>query len=157
MMFQKSNETCRYDPNIDDMVPETVECALKGVYGSLWNVRAIDERIVARYIQSTVAMGVAVLPQYKEIGKVTANAVCITRLVESPDKPGYTFSIGEADNDVTNPEPGTQSETAVATANLTYIPENNTYTGDFNITITRFAIPVAGGPELTTVRNCHLQ
>lgn len=142
------------------MNPWTVECAIKGVYASLFNVRAIAERSNARYRHDTVAMGIAVMPQYKEIGTVTANAVAVTRYLENPCThtpatvmrllglalPGYTFSVGEADNDVTNPDPGTMSETAVATTNLTYDPSIALYRGDYSVKISRYATPVAGNP-----------
>lgn len=81
------------------MIPETIECALRGdcfprryfsshcvlgVYGSLWNQRAIEERTYARYRHDTSVMGVAVVARYKELGTVTGNAVAITRLVATP-------------------------------------------------------------------------
>jgi hypothetical protein len=54
------------------------------VYGALWNPRAIDERTFARYRHDGVCMGIAVIPQYKEWGKVTGNAVVITRHITDP-------------------------------------------------------------------------
>eukprot|EP01123_Difflugia_compressa_P014200 TRINITY_DN710_c0_g1_i4.p1 TRINITY_DN710_c0_g1~~TRINITY_DN710_c0_g1_i4.p1 ORF type:complete len:1221 (-),score=179.58 TRINITY_DN710_c0_g1_i4:146-3808(-) len=136
------SSTCYYDQSLDDMVPSTIECALKGVYGSLWNQRAIEERTFARYKHETCVMGISVVPRYKELGKsVTANSVAITRLIDgSTDRAGYTFSIQKDDNDVTNPDPNTVSETTVA-----YINTNKTWTW----LTTRFATPVAGQPPLT--------
>eukprot|EP01125_Pyxidicula_operculata_P010213 TRINITY_DN335_c0_g2_i2.p1 TRINITY_DN335_c0_g2~~TRINITY_DN335_c0_g2_i2.p1 ORF type:complete len:1200 (-),score=318.63 TRINITY_DN335_c0_g2_i2:208-3546(-) len=133
---------CQYDPSIDDMSPPTLECALKGIYGSLWNQRAISERTFARYRHDSCVMGIAVVPQYKELGSVTANSVCITRLIDGNTAlPGYTFSIQAGDNDVTNPEPGTFSETTVS-----FINPNLTWTWK----TTKYATPVAGQPALTT-------
>ena len=37
--------------------PKSVACAVKGVYASLWNKRAIEERTFARIDHATVAMG----------------------------------------------------------------------------------------------------
>jgi len=44
-----------------EMNPKTLNCALKGVWASLWNKRAIEERSFARLDHATVGMGVAIV------------------------------------------------------------------------------------------------
>ena len=44
--------------------PQSVACAIKGVYASLWNKRAVEERSFARIDHATVAMGLSVVPAY---------------------------------------------------------------------------------------------
>ena len=44
--------------------PRSVACAIKGVYASLWNQRAVEERTFARIDHATVAMGLSVVPTY---------------------------------------------------------------------------------------------
>ena len=44
--------------------PKSVGCAVKGVYASLWNKRAVEERSFARIDQRTIAMGLAIVPAY---------------------------------------------------------------------------------------------
>jgi hypothetical protein len=101
-----------------EMRPETFACAIKGVYASLWNKRAIEERSYKRLDQKTAAMGLAIQPTYgsfKEIGFPEAgNLVAVTRVVNSPAIYGYTISSNLGDNLVTNPIPGTQSEIVIA-------------------------------------------
>jgi hypothetical protein len=94
--------------------PKTVSCAIKGVYASLWNKRAIDERSFARIDHATVAMGLSVLPSYDTESPVAANSVVVTRVINSPDILGYSLSIQMNNNTVTNPSPGTWSELTIA-------------------------------------------
>ncbi len=52
---------CRIEQDDDDgdvkrkVKPKSVGCAVKGVYASLWNKRAIEERSFARIDQTTVS------------------------------------------------------------------------------------------------------
>ncbi len=123
------------------MKPKTIQCAIKGVYASLWNSRAVDERTFARLDHATAAMGIAVNPSYDIEDAVAANAVVITRVVGS-DIFGYTLSVQQDNNLVTNPLPGTISEFDVAAFS------------DFNrpprFTTTRYARPTATAPVRTT-------
>lgn len=103
----------------EEVVPETFVCAIKGVYASLWNKRAIEERDFAHIDQRTAAMGLAVNMSYdfrKKTEKVEeiANGVLVTRIINSKGVYGYRLSINTKDNLVTNPTPGTQSEIIVA-------------------------------------------
>lgn len=94
--------------------PKTVACAIKGVYASLWNRRAVDERSFARLDHATVAMGLSILPSYDTESPVVANSVVVTRVINSPDILGYALSIQKDNNTVTNPTPGTWSELTIA-------------------------------------------
>ena len=121
--------------------PKSVACAIKGVYASLWNQRAVEERTFARIDHATVAMGLSVVPAYDTESDVTANAVIVTRVLNTQGVYGYTLSVQDGNNLVTNPDPGTQTEVTVAALGLGDEPTS--------LTITRFAQPVAGGPVRT--------
>ncbi|MFO0675955.1 MAG: PEP/pyruvate-binding domain-containing protein [Polyangiaceae bacterium] len=124
-----------------EVKPKTIQCAVKAVYASLWNDRAISERSFARLDHATAAMGLSVVPAYDTEGEVAANGVSITRVVNAPDIIGYTHAIQAGNNLVTNPDPGTLAQTTVATfADEKRVPR---------FTISRFATPEAGKPALT--------
>lgn len=122
--FGELNEACAVKVEEDgvatkeEMDPKTVLCAIKGVYASLWNKRAVDERSFARITQASAGMGIAVNPTYSfresddDDGEIQekANAVLITRIVGASGIYGYQMSINDDENLVTNPTPGTQSE-----------------------------------------------
>ncbi len=124
-----------------EVSPRTVACAMKGVYASLWNKRAVEERTFARLDHSTSAMGLAVVARYKERGDIAANSVVITRVLNSSGVFGYTFSTQKGNNVVTNPKKGTVAENVIA-AFLAGEPTA--------FTVTRFATPKANKPALTT-------
>ncbi len=146
---KKDNEdgTCRIEVEAGDsevkrkVLPKSVACAVKGVYASLWNLRAIEERSFARIDHATAAMGLAVVEVYDAESEVAANAVVITRVLNTEGVFGYSLSIQEGNNLVTNPDPGTFSEVTVAALGLGEEPTS--------LTITRFAKPTADGPERT--------
>ena len=121
--------------------PKSVACAIKGVYASLWNQRAVEERTFARIDHATVAMGLSVVAAYDTESEVTANAVIVTRVLNTQGVYGYTLSVQDGNNLVTNPDPGTQTEVTVAALGVGDEPTS--------LTITRFAQPVAGGPVRT--------
>ncbi len=121
--------------------PKSISCAMKGVYASLWNKRAIDERSFALMDHSLVGMGLAVVPTYDNEGFVAANSVVVTRIINSPDIMGISLSIQDKNNTVTNPTPGTASEITVAiSAGSNEIPSLSTI---------RFAKPLADKPAFT--------
>lgn len=124
-----------------DMKPKTVQCAIKGVYASLWNPRAIEERSFARLDHASASMGLAVVPAYDTDSEVAANGVLITRAVNS-DYLAYTLSLQKDNNLVTNPDPGTISQMTMATFGGIDRPTR--------FTITRFATPTKGAPVLTS-------
>jgi pyruvate,water dikinase len=124
-----------------DMKPKTVQCALKGVYASLWNTRAIDERSFARIDHASAAMGLAVVPAYDTESEVAANGVVITRAVNS-DFLAYTLGLQKDNNLVTNPEPGTIAQSTLATFGGIDRPTR--------FTTTRFAKPTAASAPLTS-------
>jgi phosphoenolpyruvate synthase/pyruvate phosphate dikinase len=49
-----------------EVQPKTLNCALKGVWASLWNKRAIEERSFARLDHATVGMGIAIVSRYDD-------------------------------------------------------------------------------------------
>lgn len=121
--------------------PKSISCAMKGVYASLWNKRAIDERSFALMDHTMVGMGLAVVPTYDNEGFVAANSVVVTRIINSPDIMGISISIQDKNNTVTNPTPGTASEITVAiSAGVKEIPSLSTL---------RFAKPLADKPAFT--------
>jgi hypothetical protein len=121
--------------------PKSLGCAIKGVYASLWNKRAVDERSFARIDQRTIAMGLAIVPAYDTEADVIANAVVVTRVLNTSDVYGYSLSVQEGNNLVTNPDPGTHSEVTVAG----FISDDE----PTSLTVTRFAKPSAQSPERT--------
>ncbi len=121
--------------------PKSLACAVKGVYASLWNKRAIEERSFARIDHETAAMGLAIVAAYDLESEVAANAVVITRVLNASGVFGYSLSLQEGNNLVTNPDPGTYSETTIAALGLGGEPTS--------LTVTRFAKPTPDGPERT--------
>jgi hypothetical protein len=118
--------------------PKTAQCTIKAVYASLWNQRAIEERSFARIDQATAAMGLSIVPAYDTESEVAANGVVISRVVNSELR-GYTMSTQRGNNLVTNPDPGTIAESAVATFGVVR---------PIQITTVRFAKPKANEPAL---------
>lgn len=96
------------------LAPETIECAIKAVYASLWNPRAVSERSFMRLDHRTAAMGLAIVPAYNGASKIDANSVLITRIVNTDTLWGYAISTQNGNNLVTRPAPDTYSELAIA-------------------------------------------
>ena len=125
-----------------EVKPKSVACAVKGVYASLWNQRAIEERTYARIDHAMVAMGLAVVASYDSESEVAANAVVVTRVINATGVFGYTLSLQTGNNLVTNPDQGTYSEVTIAALGLGDEPTS--------LTTTRFAKPVADGAQLSS-------
>lgn len=121
--------------------PRALGCAVKGVYASLWNKRAVEERSFARIDQRSVAMGLAVVPAYDSEADVAANAVVVTRVLNTDAVYGYSLSVQQGNNLVTNPDQGTYSESSIAAFLSDAEP--------ISFTVTRFAKPTASGLALT--------
>ncbi len=143
-----AEQSCKLDPEIENgvvtklrMKPKTLNCAIKGVFASLWNPRALEERTFARLDHATAGMGIAVNPSYDIEDEVAANAVLVTRVIGS-EVYGYTLSIQRDNNLVTNPEPGTISELDIAA-----FSDGNRPT---RFTTARYAQPKASEAVLTT-------
>jgi hypothetical protein len=138
---------CRIEEDSDGVVtkleikPKTPQCGVKGVFASLWNTRAIEERSFARLDHTTAAMGIAVVPAYDSESEVAANGVIITRAVNS-DILAYTLSLQRDNNLVTNPDPGTISQMTLATFAALDRPAR--------FTLVRFATPVREQAPMTT-------
>jgi len=122
--------------------PKTINCALKGVWASLWNKRAIEERSFARLDHATVGMGIAIVERYDDDAEIVANSVIVTRVIGNEGLYGYSFSTQAGNNLVTNPEPGTYSENVIAG----FIEPTKPPT----FTVLRYATPVKDGPKMTT-------
>ncbi len=143
--------SCKREESLDgvvtkiDMKPKTVQCAIKRVYASLWNTRAIEERSFARIDHATAAMELAVVPTYDTESEVAANGVLITRAVNS-DFLAYTVGLQQENSQVTNPDPGTTAQLTLATFGGNDHPTRFTTT---RFTTTRFATPKANAPPLT--------
>jgi hypothetical protein len=137
---------CRIEEEQDGPVtkleikPKTPQCGIKGVYASLFNSRAIEERSFARLDHATASMGIAIVPAYDTESEVAANGVLITRAINS-DFLAYTLSLQKDNNLVTNPDPGTISQMTYGTFGDPGRPTR--------FTVVRYATPVAGGPALT--------
>ena len=129
----------------EDMNPDSMTCAIKGVYGSLWNKRAVEERSYKNIDSSNAAMALAVVPSYnilKDQGFAKeGNSVIITRVINSHSIYGYTMSTQIGDSLVTNPTPGTQTEVAIATFDDS--------SGEVAYTYTQYAKPDAAQPAHT--------
>ena len=131
--------TLEEEPGDVDVRPRTVDCQVKGVYASLWNKRAVEERSFARIDHATAGMGLAIVRRYKEKDDIAANSVVVTRVLNSSGVFGYTFSNQTLNNVVTNPDPGTESESIIAA----FLPGV-----DPSFTVTRFAKPEPDQPSL---------
>ena len=129
------------EPTKSKVKPKTVECAIKAVYASLWNVRALEERSFARLDHASSGMGLALVPSYDEEDDVAANAVVVTRVVNSVGILGYSLSVQKGENLVTNPLPGTIAETDVVTF--------SDYNRPPHFSVARYSTPEAGKPALT--------
>ncbi len=125
-----------------EVKPKTLNCALKGVWGSLWNKRAIEERSFARLDHATVGMGIAVVSRYDDDHEIIANQVIVTRVIGNEGLFGYSFSTQVGNNLVTNPEPGSYAENVIAG----FVDPSRPPT----FTVTRFATPTAGAAKLTS-------
>lgn len=123
------------------MIPKTPQCAIKGVYASLWNARAVEERSFARLDHATSAMGLAVVPAYDSESDVVANGVVITRVVNGADINGYTVTLQQGNNLVTNPSPGSIAQLSIVTFSADF-------TRPDRYTVTRYATPEAGAAPL---------
>lgn len=121
--------------------PKTLGCAIKGVFASLWNKRAIDERSYARLDHRTALMGIAIVPDYDIDVPIAANSVVITRVVATDNVYGYTLANQQGNVLVTNPTAGTLAENVVAAFNGPDDP--------MTFAVTRHATPVAGAPPMT--------
>ena len=121
--------------------PKSLVCAVKGVYASLWNKRAIEERTFARINHYSVAMGLAIVPAYDNESEVTANAVVVTRILNTSDVYGYSLSVQKGNNLVTNPAPGSYSEVTIAS----FVSDNE----PISLTVTRYAKPSRDANEFS--------
>lgn len=141
---EDTDEECHHEIDDDDgslnLRPRTFDCVIKGVYASLWNKRAVEERTFSRVDHETAGMGLAIVQRYEEKDDIAANSVAVTRVLNSSGVFGYTFGNQAENNVVTNPAPGTHSESVIAG----FIPG-----APPSFTVTRFAKPEPTEPALT--------
>lgn len=121
--------------------PKTLQCAMKAVFASTFNVRAMEERTFARLDHATAGMGIAVNPDYDIDEEVAYNAVLVTRVLGG-EIYGYSVSLQQGNNLVTNPEPGTLTEFDLAVFADPARPPR--------FTTTRYATTEAGTPVRTS-------
>jgi uncharacterized protein (UPF0147 family) len=138
----KKKGKCKWDEEEDDVSPKRTDCAILGVYASLYNARAVEERQFAA-IQGGIAMAIAVVPAYNTLSKVAANSVVVSKIQEATqgDLSGITIASQVGNELVTNPTPGTLAEFTWA---IQAIPDEQ-----MTFTTARFASPVPGQPALT--------
>jgi hypothetical protein len=84
-------------------------------------------------------MGLAIVRRYSESSEIAANSVVVTRVLNSSGVYGYSFGSQVGNNVVTNPAPGTLSETIIAA----FLPDVAP-----SFTVTRFAKPTVDGAAL---------
>jgi phosphoenolpyruvate synthase/pyruvate phosphate dikinase len=129
-----------------EIKPKTIICAIKGVYASIFNHRAIAERSYRGFDHETAMMGIAIVPSYKSnASQIIANSVLITRVLNTSTVYGYQMATQKGNNLATNPIPGTISEMSVIAFQ---VDQEITPT----ITVQRYAKvdPAQGATHLTT-------
>lgn len=106
-----------------DKSDKPVDKAIRTVWASLWNLRAVEERINANVDQSAVAM--AILVHYA-FPNERANGVAVARNIFDPIRTDqYYFNSQAGEASVTNPAPGVLTEQLIyqwppRTPTLTY-------------------------------------
>jgi hypothetical protein len=102
-----------------EIKPKTIICAIKGVYASIFNARAVGERSYHGFDHESAMMGIAVVPSYKSNNQtIVANSVLLTRVLNTTSVYGYQLATQQGNNLATNPTPGTMSEMSVMTFQL---------------------------------------
>jgi hypothetical protein len=118
--------------------------AMTTVWGSLWNLRAFEERDMANVDQSQVAMAILIHPAFQN---ERANGVAVGRNPKDLTRTDqYYFNIQAGEASVTNPAPGVVTEQLIfqwppRTPRLTYesfsslVPNQRILTEDENIAL----------------------
>jgi hypothetical protein len=134
----------------EEMNPKTFACGIKGVYASLWNKRAVEERSYAHLEHATATMGLTVVPKYDLESDIASNSVVVTRVLSSNDVYGYTFASQVGENLVTNPTPGTLPEELIAA----FVDPQNPP----SFIVTHYAVPEPGAAALahTVLTNAQM-
>lgn len=106
-----------------DKRDKPIDGAIRTVWASLWNLRAVEERINSNVDQSAVAM--AILVHYA-FPNESANSVVVARNIFDPTRTDqYFFNSQAGEASVTNPAPGVMTEQLIyqwppRTPTLTY-------------------------------------
>src|SRR5690606_24431681 len=106
-----------------DKRDKPIDGAIRTVWASLWNLRAVEERINSNVDQSAVAM--AILVHYA-FPNERANGVAVARNIFDPTRTDqYFFNSQAGEASVTNPAPGVLTEQLIyqwppRTPTLTY-------------------------------------
>ena len=86
---------------------KTLERALKKVWGSVWTLKAFDERELYAIDHRKVYMGILVHPAFPD---EEANGVAISRNIFNPLEDAFYINTQKGETSVTNPEDGSISE-----------------------------------------------
>jgi hypothetical protein len=116
---------------------DTVAAAVKGVWASLWNDGAFEERDWARIDHQTCAMGILVHPSFPDDTE-KANGVAITANPFDPPPSGqaaYYINVQQGAVSITNPIEGTVPESFLyykppAGGEMTYLSHSNLISGE---------------------------
>ena len=120
---------------------KTIENAVRGVWASLWNLRAYEERDYFRIDQESIAMGLLV---HRSFPDEDANGVVLTSNIYDFSNHGYTVSVQFKEFSIVNPEPGViHDELLIHTVNL----EGIGYTIEY---LTQSNIPDLNGQPVMT-------
>ena len=90
-----------------DSAKKSVAAAIRQVWASLWEPRAVQERALFRIRQQSVAMGVLV---HRSFPTEAANGVALTRNVYNRLNAGYVVNVQVGETSVVSPPPGTRCD-----------------------------------------------
>lgn len=109
--------------------------SIKKVWASVWNYRAVEERIVHGINHFDTLMGVCVHPRYKE---EKANGVAVTKNIINEKEDGFYINVQCGEALVTNPGEGSSPEEISIIKNksgysIHYLRKSNLIPGDERI------------------------
>ena len=90
-----------------DSAKKSVARAIRTVWASLWEPRAVQERQLFHLDQASVAMGVLV---HRSFPEEAANGVALTRNVYNAFNAGYVVNVQVGETSVVAPPPGTRCD-----------------------------------------------
>lgn len=119
---------------------KTIANAIRGVWASLWNLRAFDEREYYKIDQTSVAMGILV---HRAFSDEDANGVVITKNLYNVNH-AYTINVQYQEYSIVYPEPGIiHDQILVYTINL----DDQKYTIEY---LSQSNIPALNGKTVMT-------
>ena len=98
-----------YDSNTGSLTDEkkSIERAIKKTWSSLWNLRAVEERMFFNIDHKNLAMGILV---HRSFGTEEANGVVITKNMYRPKYPSFTVNVQTGETGVALPPKGVVCE-----------------------------------------------